>query len=397
MLTIGEIYCTQAQGQTRLCADLSLNGKGTTLWFGVEDAQAQYLCFQRSDAFVMALLPTAMRKGYDIVFQTPMSERLYYQLTQYLIPTVCDAGDLYHPVKLTGPLTAEHLSNLGGIGTGFSAGVDCLYTVMTHGKDSPYPLTHLAVFNVGAFDGSEYRKFFQNACADAAEYAKEQSLELVCLDSNIYEVLPEDFLEVCSYRNLAGALALQGLFRCYLLSSGIAFNKFYFNLRSGATYDLLAVHCAQTESMVFYSSGGQVHRHEKLKALANWEPAHRWLHPCFRNRLSRGNCGKCKKCIHTMTELYAQGVLDRFQPVFDVEEFYRTLPQNLGYLLTIQDQPFYQSALQLMKEKNIPIPPEAYKEAEKLRSQGRNTANTKIEQADTLRALAQKLRKQTRT
>jgi hypothetical protein len=98
-----------------------------------------------------------------------------------------------------------------------------------------------------------------------------------------------------------------------------------------------------------------------------------------------------------MTELYAQGVLDRFQPVFDVEEFYRTLPQNLGYLLTIQDQPFYQSALQLMKEKNIPIPPEAYKEAEKLRSQGRNTANTKIEQADTLRALAQKLRKQTRT
>lgn len=397
MLNIGKTYCTHENGQTRLCADLTLNNKGTALWFGVDESQEQYLCAERSDAFVMALLPTAMRGGYDIVFHTPMSERLHYQLTQYLIPTLCGVGDLYHPVKLIGPLTAEKVSNAGGVGTGFSGGVDCLYTVMTHGKDSAYPLTHLAVFNVGAFDGSEYRKNFQNACADASKYAQEQALGLVCLDSNIHEVLPEDFLEVCSYRNLAGALALQGLFCCYLLSSGIAFNKFYFNLRSGATYDLLAVHCAQTETLAFYSSGGQVQRHEKLKALADWEPAHRWLHPCFRNRLSRGNCGKCKKCIHTMAELYAHGVLDRFQPVFDVEEFHRSLPQNLGYLLTIQDQPFYQSALQLMKEKNIPIPAQAYEEAKKLQNRGRAAAHTQAEQADTLRALAQKLRKQNRS
>lgn len=397
MLSIGKIYCANEAGQARICADLTLNQKGTTLWFGVEESQKQFLCAERSDAFVMALLPSAMRSGNDITFQTPMSERLHYQLTQYLIPTVCDAGDLYHPIKLIGPVTAEKIANLGGVGTGFSAGVDCLYSIMTHGKDSPLPLTHIAVFNVGAFDGSEYRKNFQNACADATGYAVEQDLGLVCLDSNAYEVIPEEFLEVCSYRNLAGALALQGLFSCYLLSSGIAFQKFHFTLRNGASYDLLMVHCAQTESLAVYSSGGQAPRHEKLKALSEWEPAYNWLHPCFRNRLSKGNCGKCKKCIHTMTELYAYGTLSRFGAVFDVEDYLKHLSENLGYLLTIQDQPLYQNALLLLKEHNIPIPEEAYEEAEKLRNRSKVALRTQTEQNDALRALAQKLRKQNKS
>ncbi len=73
MITIGNTYLIHKDGQVRLCADLTLNGKGTTLWFGVDEAYGEYLCHQRSDAFVMALLPTAMRGGYEIVCETPMS------------------------------------------------------------------------------------------------------------------------------------------------------------------------------------------------------------------------------------------------------------------------------------------------------------------------------------
>ena len=393
MLTIGNTYLIHKDGQTRLCADLTLNGKGITLWFGVDTVKEAYLCTERSDAFVMALLPTAMRGGYDIVFQTPMSERLHYQLSHYLIPAVCDAGDLYHPIKLIGPLTSQRIANRGGVGTGFSGGVDSLYSIMRHGEDSAYPLTHLAVFNVGAFDGSDYQKNFRNACDDANTFAQEQNFDLVCLDSNIVDVLPENFLEVYSFRNLAGALILQNLFCVYLLSSDQAFSDFTFNFSNNGTYDLLVVHCAQTESLAVYSSGGQVHRHQKLEALANWEPAHRWLHPCFRQRLRRGNCGQCKKCIHTMTVLYAYGVLDRFQSVFDVEAYKKSLSQNIGYLLTMQDKSFCEEAIEVLRERNIPIPVQAYAEAEKLQKRGRTTANTQTEQADTLRALAQRLRK----
>ena len=61
MLEIGKLYITHTDAQARLCADIILNGRGTTLWFGVEEDQADYLCDKRSDAFVMALLPAAMR------------------------------------------------------------------------------------------------------------------------------------------------------------------------------------------------------------------------------------------------------------------------------------------------------------------------------------------------
>ena len=284
MLKIGKIYLQRLEDQVRLCADISLNGRGVTLWFGVEPEQERYLSAERSDAFVVTMLFSAMRGGHDIYCETPMSERLHYQLENYLIPSVCAAGERYKSIKIHAPLTAERMTNLGGVGTGFSGGADCLYTVMTHGAESPYPLTHLAVFNVGTFDGPEYQKNYHAACKDAAAVAKELGLELVCLDSNAVEVLNEDFLTVYAYRLLAGALALQGLFSVYLLSSGRAFGEFEMDLSNTAAYDLLIVHCIQTETLATYCSGGEAKRSQKLLALADWQPAQRWLHPCFQQK-----------------------------------------------------------------------------------------------------------------
>ncbi len=392
MLKIGKTYLQRIDNQVRLCADISLNGRGITLWFGVEAEREEYLCLERSDAFVVTMLSSAMRGGHSIQCETPMSERLHYQLENYLIPSISAADERYHPIKINAPLTEERVSNKGGVGTGFSGGVDSLYTVMTHDRKSQYPITHLTVFNVGTFDGPEYRENYQAACADAVVVAKELGLELICLDSNANEVLPEDFLTVYSFRLLAGALALQGLFSVYLLSSGRSFGDFCIDLSNTASYDLLTMHCIQTETLATYCTGGEVTRSQKLEALANWEPAHHWLHPCFRQRLRRGNCGVCKKCIQTMTVLYAQGNLERFAQVFDVEAYQKSFSQNIGYLLTVQDNSFYAEALKCLQENDIPIPPQAYEEAEILRKSGKNFTNTKTEQLDAMRALAQKLR-----
>lgn len=269
MIQIGKLYMQSVGGQVRLCADISLNGKGTTLWFGVEEAQEEYLCAQRSDAFVMALLPTAMREGQDIECVTPMSERLHYQLESFWIPTLCACGDLYHPMKIHAPLTAEPLENKGAVGTGFSGGVDSLYTIMTHGKDSPYPLTHLTNFNLGVYEGAGYHQTFQKSCAEAKAFAREMGLGFVGLDSNIYEVLPERYLDVFSFRVILGALALQGLFSVYLFSSSHDFGHFALDLHISSKFDLLSVHCTQTESLAIYNAGGAKKRIEKLEALEN--------------------------------------------------------------------------------------------------------------------------------
>lgn len=360
MLTIGKVYLRTVENQARLCADIMLNNRGTTLWFGVDEAQEDYLCADRSDAFVMALLPTAMRGGHDISCETPMSERLHYQLENYLIPSLCAAGDLYHPMSIRAPLASGCVETKGGVGTGFSGGVDCLYSILTHGTGSDYPVTHAAVFNVGVYEGPGFREGFRKACRNARQCVEDMGLELVGLDSNISQVLPERFLDVYSFRNLAGAMALQGLFSVYLLSSGHDVANFSFDLHNSATYDLLTVHCAQTESLRFYLSGAQVTRAKKLEILSDWEPAHRWLHLCIFGHAGEKNCGHCKKCARDMTTLYALGTLDRFGAVFDIPTYQKALPQRIGFVLANRGNHLYDETLSLLERNGTPIPPAAY-------------------------------------
>jgi len=324
----------------------------------------------------MALLPTAMRGGYTISCITPMSERLHYQLENYLIPTLCAAGDLYHPVSIQAPLMSEPVKNKRDVGTGFSGGVDSLYTIMTHGKDSTYPLTHLALFNVGVFEGPGFREGFRKSCRNAKEFADEMGLELVGLDSNISQVLPERYIDVVTFRLIAGAMALQSLFSVYLVSSSLDFSEFSIDFRNCARYDLLTLHCAQTETLALYSAGGQVHRMDKLAALADWEPAQRWLHPCIYGHAGQRNCGHCKKCISDLLTLYIYGKLHRFDRVFDIPSFERALPQRLGFVLASPETRFNSKVIQELHEKKIHIPPAAYAYEKQFRKAMENLKET---------------------
>ena len=106
---------------------------------------------------------------------------------------------------------------------------------------------------------------------EAKSFASEKGLAFVGLDSNISEILSERYLDVCSFRLLAGALALQGLLSVYLLSSGFDFGQFALDLSMSAKFDLLILHCAQTESLTAYSGGGARSRTAKMEALESWE------------------------------------------------------------------------------------------------------------------------------
>ena len=258
MLSIGQVYLQNYENQTRMCADICLNGHGITLWFGVDSKQQHYLCSARSDAFVMALLPTAMREGHDIVCETPVSSRLKYQLEYYLIPALTSVGDWYRPISIRAPIEEQKVQNSGGIGLGFCGGVDCSYSLTKHSADSAYPVTHLTVFNLGMFEGEAFRTSFLKACENSGVFAEKNNLELVALDSNITEVLPERYPDVCSFRNLSGALALQGLLSVYLLPLAHDYAEFSLDVHNSPKYDLLTVHCAQTESLTVYLSGSQI-------------------------------------------------------------------------------------------------------------------------------------------
>lgn len=219
VIHIGKTYITRKEGFSRLCADITIDKHRITFWFAVDVSQEDYLCIGRADAFVTALLPAAMRDARDLVCEDPISEKLLYRINNYLVPTLVFAGTLYHRIHIHASCTKERYPGRGTVGTGFSGGVDCLYTIMSHGADSEYPLDYIAVFNTGNIESGFGKDIFWDSCKAAARFAEEQNLQSICVDTNFLEVLPENHMQVYSFRNLACALALQGLFSVYLLSS----------------------------------------------------------------------------------------------------------------------------------------------------------------------------------
>lgn len=358
MLRIGKSYIKIEDGIARLCADLTIGERRAALWFGVERGQEGWFSPGRADAFVMALLPCAMQGDHEIVCEDPLSARLYYQLTGTLIPALSAVGGRFYSIRITGPLTSERFIGQKAVGTGFSGGVDSLYTIMRHSGESEFPLTHIAVFNTGNI---ESKTALSRLFGQAEAFGTEHGLKAVFVDTNFRQILPEYYNSVYTFRNLACALALQGLFSVYLLSSGPDASKMKLDLLICDHYDLLTVNCASTESLTFYLSGAETTRVEKLSELTKWEPSRRWMHPCTSIIGEERNCGRCKKCIRDMTVLYAMGELEQYRAVYDMEDYLKHLPERIGFILASRYRS--NSAVQVihfLEERNFPIPPAAY-------------------------------------
>ena len=72
--------------KARLQANLNIDGQRKSIWYEVDLKYKEFLCYERSDAFVVTLLLLAMQKGQNIKCEQVISEQLYFNLTKYLIP-----------------------------------------------------------------------------------------------------------------------------------------------------------------------------------------------------------------------------------------------------------------------------------------------------------------------
>lgn len=149
---------------------------------------------------------------------------------------------------------------------------------------------------------------------------------------------------------------MQKLFGVFLNSAGYEFQRFSFVPENSAYYELFVLGNLETDNTVFYSSGGQVTRMQKLEELSEFPLAQKYLHPCI--YAGDTNCGKCGKCIRTLGALYALGTLDRFAAVFDLDAFEQNKNDYLMDILSKQHKQHYGEVIAEMKRRGIAIPPE---------------------------------------
>lgn len=363
MIIINKPYIEVKDGHARLCSKIEVNKNIWNIWYEVEDTNKEYLCFEKADAFLIGILPFAMAFGHNIeIVDCPVSEKLYWNLTNTFIPALSKYSKYYKSIEIKSALSSK-IFNSFAVATGFSGGVDSFYTYLKNkNKETEnFNITHLTFFNVGAcgsYGGVEAEKRFYKRIKNFESFVESQNLDFIKVNSNISEYVMMSYNFTHSYRSMSAVLALQKLFKTYYYSADYTLNEFSFDPYDSSFYDLLNSQCFSTENLTFYTTGAVESRIEKVEYISKFPETYKVLNVCNTND---ENCKTCEKCIRTMSDLYAIGALERYSDVFDVRYFKKHLIYNMAFVLSkakdgTVEALYFKEIIDRMKENKIKIP-----------------------------------------
>lgn len=369
-LRIGKPYLESDKGTVKLCAQVEVPREGQgILFFEVDKKWGEYLVTELSDAFVLAVLKRAMSNGWDICFETPMSEDLCYQLTTYGIPVLSGMTDIYRDILLKGEITDLVLPTAGKAGTGFSGGVDSFYSVLKH-KNSRFPkhdVTHLVLARNGAASSSvpqkPAREWFDASNKKFARSAAELGMEYIGIWSNIPDFYRKESCgNGCLIQTSSFIHALRKLFKNYYWASALRTDVIdfqeYSHTGDGGFIDPFLVPLVSVDGLRFHHSGGEASRMEKVEYIADFPIVQKSLTVC--GSLDAGNCGNCVKCLRTMAELNSIGKLKQFKESFPVKNYLKHWTGKLAYELALDHPPFTTDILISMKAHGKKVPVTVY-------------------------------------
>lgn len=357
MITIKKPHVEYIDNKARLTSTIKVNNKSFDIFYEVKKEYSKYLTNERADSFLIGLLPYAIENQEDIISEAPLSNRLVYQVNNYLIPSLSKYRYETNPIKIKSEITDTNISKGEGIGTGLSSGVDSFQTISSHInlKNEDYNITHVVFLNVGSHGvGNKAEELYLQRYNLAKSVASDLNFELIHINSNIMDVLELDFIKVHTFLSASAVLAMQKLFKTYYYASGYPISEFKISRKStAANFDLLTLSSITTENLQFYTTGIEKSRLDKVKAISSFEPSYRWLNVCTR---TFNNCGECDKCIRTQLELYSIDKLELYNKVFDIDKFYNNYKSHIGYAMAGQSSSYNREIIrEIRKNKHIPL------------------------------------------
>jgi hypothetical protein len=329
-MTIHAPAMSECDRTTRLSADVTFPDGTRTLWFACDKAHANGFTPEASDAFVVAALIVAMRRGLDIAVEGSMSSRLHYHLTTSYMELLSSLLPDIRVVDIEAKRLHRTIWRGSGAITGFSGGIDSFCTVLEHraGRvQQEYAITHLLFNNVGSHGQSERDdQVFANRFVRLENVARDCfASPLIAVDSNLDDFIGMDFQLTHTLRNVAVALLFQNLAAKFLYSSTVHFR----DCRVRPTYDIgyadaIGVPLLSTESMECISSGSRHTRFGKTELVAADPATFAALDVCVMPQVGgRTNCSTCWKCLRTELALEVIGALPNYATAFDLDAYRR--------------------------------------------------------------------------
>lgn len=303
---IGAPALTQEGEHTVLSAPVRFGEGEVKLWFRCPASVNPALS---ADPFLATCLIPAMALGKPLEIEGPVSANLLCAAD-----TVQNIFHNWFPELAKIPVSADPTSRSrerqGGVGCFFSGGVDSLYTFFKH----QHEITTLVY--VHGFDVSLNDDPLRKKVSDALhEFSAQTGKAIVEVETNLRDFTNQH--GAWGEKIHGPALASVGLLLDSLLERiYIPSTNAYADLFPWASHPLVDP-LWSTEAIQIIHDGCEASRFEKVAAIAGDDRALSTLRVCWENRNGAYNCGKCEKCLRTMTALEILGTMNRC-PTFSV-------------------------------------------------------------------------------
>ena len=263
-------------------------------------------------------------------------------------------GPPYLPLQIEAPcqISPQRRPSPGRSGFFLSGGVDSLAALRLnrlHYTDG-HPAFIKDGFLIHGFDiggvverGMKYN-VFERALAAMTPVARETGLELIPVYTNIRHL--------CEDRDLW----LEKFFGAVLAAVAHVFSKRLDLIFIASSYDIPNLGPCGSHPLIdpAYSSydlriihrDAELSRMDKIRLIAEWDIALHNLRVCLANVEDHLNCGRCEKCVRTMTELIAVNALDKtsaFREKALTPDHFAAFEINIRHR-----EPFYEEVLPLL-------------------------------------------------
>ena len=222
-------------GKTCLSALICENDSERTMTFSAPSKYREFLCADRADPFVVALLSKALKQGSNIECEAPVSEKLLYSLNHLYFSALTF---VFHELKDSIVIAEKALPcQTNGITGLIISGDDYDSNVLSKlDQISEYKPEILLT------DGKELSEdFFRDL--------DERKISVLPVTHNIDKFYPLDEISTKTIRRLAPVLALQGLIGQVLYIPQFNDREFQLDKNNPDRYEALSVECFSTDSL----------------------------------------------------------------------------------------------------------------------------------------------------
>jgi len=346
----------QENGKVRLVTNIIKDDKFKELWVEADSEFEKYMVTENCDAALCFFFVMAMRRGYDIVCEAPVSERLLFNLHEMAKVAYKYTKDLHLP-KIQAKV-CQNLKNEGAVVTSGSLGVNSFYAIDKF-IDTPYSslkLTHLWHNDVLEFSELKNHHINQGKRAEQAQQfsdvakavqrenlkkvAKELGVIPCFFDTNIatissntiqYNFFANNCFVGYSFAKLFGTIIVPSKFS--IASFGI---KHIFRWDNGyhELLNLSMLSSVDSNGGIRFIGDTFVYdRLDKIKVLADNHLVRQYLNVCLATKDGTA-CNLCSKCKRTLIMLDYLDKLDNFAAVFDIEYYKNNFEKSYKPFLT---------------------------------------------------------------